>query len=542
MTDRARTEELEIRVERLNELATRIEEGAENPEAGADACEQVLVIGANGEYRQKTRETVLSFVHSYHHKPQEVTDADWLESEFARYPSLWKNEDERKTAAQTIVERVQSFEEEKKKLADCKEMGLSRESYLKSAIEAGAKAQGVTDFGKYAAEIDHALDKANGDNVSLMYCMDGSINQSWNLDGFIAEQHHVDTFNMDAAAQGSPYHAVVLKPESGQGYGKNSVDIVICDENGRIVRRYQSKYGADAKTTQELFERGDYRGQRKLVPKGQGKDIKNSTEVIECDGVKSKPLSKEEAKERQRKIQEEKEAKQYEWNDVNSKTVARNIGKKAGLSALFAVGFQGARILGRRFWNSLTGQPNRGIEEDAAEFAESAIKSGISAGLTVAVTGGITVAVKSGWLGEVLKRTPVGRIANAVCVGIENVKVLIEFASGKISGEEAVDKAGETTCSLVGSLAAGVEGASIGAAIGTVLGPVGTAIGGLAGGLVGGIVGGTLGKAVWEGGKAVAKTVAKTVRSVATGLVEGAKSIARGLIMGARNALSSLFS
>ncbi|GHU25625.1 hypothetical protein FACS1894172_05890 [Spirochaetia bacterium] len=34
------------------------------------------------------------------------------------------------------------------------------------------------------------------------------------------------------------------------------------------------------------------------------------------------------------------------------------------------------------------------VEEDVQEFAESAIKSGASAGLTVAATGGITVAIK----------------------------------------------------------------------------------------------------------------------------------------------------
>jgi hypothetical protein len=296
--------------------------------------------------------------------------------------------------------------------------------------------------------------------------MDGGITQTPNLDGFIAEQHHADTFNMEAAARGSPYRAEVLKSGPGETYGKNSVDIVIRDGDGKIVRRYQSKYGSDAEATQDLFDKGDYRGQRKLVSEGQGKDIQGSTETIECEGIKSKPLSKEAAKEQQRRIQEQQEAKHYEWNEVNSKAIAKNIGQKAGVAALLAVGFQGARILGRRIWNSLTGKPNNDIEEDAAEFAESALKSGASAGLTVAATGGITVAAKSGWLGNIIKATPVGHIATAVCVGIENVKVLAELATGKITGEEALNKAGDATCSVVGSCALGAKGASIGAAIG----------------------------------------------------------------------------
>jgi hypothetical protein len=510
----------------LNELAERIEEEAEHPEAGADACEKALEINTNSEDRQKARETVLSFVHSYRNKPKETPDTMWLDDEFSKYPAIWKSDDERKNAAITIVEQVQGFEAEKRKLAEYREKGMSRESYLKSAIETGAKAQGVTDFGKYAAEIDHALYTANAENIKLMYRMDGGINQQLHLDGFIAEQHHADTFNMEAAALGSPYRAEVLKPVQGETYGKNSVDIVIRDGDGKIVRRYQSKYGSDAESTQKLFDKGDYRGQRKLVPKDQGKDVQGSTEVIECEGIKSKPLSKEEAKERQQHIQQEQEAKQYEWNDVNGKAIAKNIGQKAGASALLAVGFQGARILGRRIWNSLTGKPNNTVEEDAAEFAKSAIESGVSAGLTVAATGGITVAVKSGWLGPVLRNTPVGRIANAVCVGIENAKVLYEFTTGKITGEEALNKAGDSTCSLVGSLALGAKGAAVGAAIGTALGPVGTVIGGI----VGGIAGSTIGHAVWEGGK-------KIVKSVAKGIAEGVKSISRGI----GNFFSSIF-
>jgi len=513
------------RSETMNMVARRIEEDAEHPEAGADVVETALEIDTAGDNRKKARETILSFVHSYRQKSEETPDTVWLDNEFSKYPTIWEDADERKRTAQIIVERVHRFEEEKRNLAVYRERGLSRESYLKSAIENGAKALGVNNVGSYAAEIDRALDQANKDNIDLMYRTDGGINQSRHLDGFIAEQHHVDSFNIEAAAQGSPYRAEVLKPAPGETYGRNSVDIVIRDGNGKIVKRYQSKYGADAESTIELFEKGDYRGQRKLVPEGQGKDIENSTEVIEHEGITSKPLSKEAAKERQRKIQEEQVAKQYEWNDVNSKAIARNIAQKAGAAAMLAVAFQGARVLGRRIWNTLTGQPNNSIEEDAAEFAECALRSGATAGLTVAVAGGMVVVCKNGWLGEVLKRTPAGHIANAVCIGIENVKVLAEFASGKISGKEAVERAGDATCSLIGSMALGVKGASVGGSIGSVLGPIGAVVGGIAGGLVGSIAGSTVGHAVWEGGKAIAKTVANTVRSLASSVLEGVKSV-----------------
>ena len=518
-------------------LASRIETDGENPEQCADELAKELAIPASGENAEKTKNTIISFIHSYKRKVPETSKLKWLENEFSKYPAIWENSGELKNAAKDIVETIERYESEHNKLSDHRAKGLSRENYLTKAIEEGAKANGVNDFGKYAGEIDKALDKANADNIRLMYRMDGGINQQYHLDGFISEQHHVDTFNMEAAANGSKLRAEVLKPKPGETYRKNSVDIVIRDENGKIVKRYQSKYGKDAETTQELFDKGDYRGQRKLVPEGQGKDIEGSVEVIECDGIKSKPLSKEEAKERQRKIQEEYEAKQYEWNDVNKTAITQNIAKKSGMAALLAMAFQGARILGRRIANFFSGKENNSIEEDAKEFAESAIKSGASAGLTVAVTGGITVAVKSGWLGKLLKSTPIGHIANAVCIGIENAKILYQFATGEITGEEAVDKAGDATCSLVGSLALGAKGAFVGAAIGSVFGPIGTAVGGIAGGIVGGIAGSTVGHAIWEGGKAIVKTVGKVIR----GIGEGIKNVASTVWGGIKSFFGGLF-
>ncbi len=176
------------------------------------------------------------------------------------------------------------------------------------------------------------------------------MNQQLNLDGFIAEQHHADTFNLDAVAKGSEYRAEVLKPKSGGTYGKNSVDVVIRDGEGKIVRRYQAKYGADADATDTLLKKGDYRGQRKLVPEGQSEDIPGSTETIEIDGVESEPLSKQGSQREATQSPEKAEAKQYDWNETSGIDIAKNIGKNAGTAALLSVGFQGARILGRRIW------------------------------------------------------------------------------------------------------------------------------------------------------------------------------------------------
>ena len=221
---------------------------------------------------------------------------------------------------------------------------------------------------------------------------DGSINQNPNLDGLMAEQHHAGTFNIDAATKESDLHARALESN-----GKNSVDLQVYDKDGKVVKRYQSKYGKDAEASEQYFEHGDYRGQRKMVPDGQAEEIPGSTDHMDAGGVQSKPLSKGEAKRMQERAQKEGEIQQYEWNDANKVAITKAIGKKAAIAGVLAVGFQGARIAGRRFWNWITGKPNQSIDEDMKEFVASSIQSAGGTGLAVATTGGITVAVKNGW-------------------------------------------------------------------------------------------------------------------------------------------------
>jgi hypothetical protein len=373
------------------------------------------------------------------------------------------------------------------------------------------------------------LEQSNANNWNVITRNDGFISLSPNLDGFIAEHHHANTFNIDAVAKGSPYRARVLEPKPGETYGKNSMDIGIYDGNGKLVKRYQSKYGADPEKTAELLGKGDYRGQKALVPKGHDKDIKGSVESIEIDNVKSKPLTKKEAKELQNQAQQKYEAKQYEWNEVNRIAITKQIGKQALIGACITAGMQGSRILARRVWNSLTGKTNPSESEDLKEFFESSIKSAGHVGAQVAVSGGLVVAVKNGWMGKFFKDTPAGLIANIAYLGLENAKVLYKLSKNELSKEDAIDAIGQTTTTTVAAIACAVKGAELGASLGSVFGPIGTAVGGFVGGVGGGMAGSSIGQAVYAGGKAIVRAAVDTVRSVATSIGNGIKAIGHSL-------------
>ena len=89
------------------------------------------------------------------------------------------------------------------------------------------------------------------------------------------------------------------------------MDVVIVDGEGKIVKRYQCKYGQDSHATGEMFEKGDYRGQGKLIPDGQEIEKKSSNVIEAPDGTTSKPLSKEKAKQMQ------EEAQSGNWSELN---------------------------------------------------------------------------------------------------------------------------------------------------------------------------------------------------------------------------------
>ena len=516
-----------IIAEELNSTATALENLSEKEEQSADAIVSGLDI--KEEDYPKIKQAVHEFVSDYAHKDADTTDKQFLVKKFSGYPALFKDTAEMEQTAADIVETVYAYEKNKQELDAHIASGKRRESWLARKIEQGAEVAGAVSVAQYAQHIDTAVENANNAMMRTIRNLDGSINQNPNLDGLIAEQHHASTFNIDSAVKEKNFTAEPLSSN-----GKNSVDVVVRDKNGQIVRKYQSKYGKDAETTESYFEKGDYRGQRKLVPEGQGDKINNANEKIEFtdykskkpETIESKPLSKEEAKAKQEQAQREGKVDEYTWNDANKGAIAKHIGGKAAMAAGLAVGLQGARIVGRRIWNWATGQENQSVEEDVKEFAESAIKSGASAGLTVATSGALTVAARSGWLGKLLMKTPAGHIAAAAAIGVENVKVLYKFATGELTGEEALDQAGRATCSVVGGMALGAKGAALGATLGTVLGPVGTVVGGIAGGLIGGIAGSTVGEAVFSAGKKIVGGVVKGIKAVASGIVSGVKSVA----------------
>lgn len=418
-----------------------------------------------------------------------------------------------------IITTIEVDEANKISLAKAIENGRSKESWFASETQKATSAMSKQETVKYLAELDDALHKANESLYRTITTQAGAISKNPRLDGFIAEQYHTQTFNLNVKATGSKYSAKVLEP-NGKGYAKNSVDIVIVDANEKVVKRYQSKYCRDAKATEQAFERGDYRGQQKLVPEGQQADIqKKSTTVIEApDGTTSNPLSKSTAEQMRDEAQSDK-WNELNWNEYKTKHIAIGIGKQAGYAAL-----QGAAIgvgfdVAQKLWN--------GEEIKGEEVIETALVSGADFGVKAATAGAIKVGVEKQIIKVIPKGTPASTIANIVFVAIENAKVLDKMMTGELSLKEGIEKIEQTTvATTAGLLAIGKGVTIIGAAAGAIFGLVGASIGGFVVGTVCYMAGSKLGETVVKGAQKIRDGVVKVAKTIGSGIKNMYDSVA----------------
>lgn len=464
---------------------------------------------------------IKDFVGSYiQNKDKPVQE--WLEDKLKKeLPE--KSDEEIEKMTDSIIAGLKTAEEKKESLEKAENQGRSTESWFAAQMKKSGSAMSMTETVKYLDNLDSAVTKANEALHNTVMTSAGKINQNPNLDGFIAEDYHTETFNMNARARGSGYRAETLKPKDGT-YTKNSVDIVIKDSDGKIVRKYQAKYYSNGKETSKAFEKGDYRGQRKLVPDNQQSEInKKVSNVIEApDGTTSNPLTKDRAADMKR------EAQSGKWNDLNWDEykigdVAKGIANKAGMAAVYGAAIGAGFEMAQKTWN--------GEKIDGGEVVEKAVKTGADFGIKAAVSGALKVAVEKGIIKCIPKGTPAQVIANIVYIGVENVKVIYQMAVGKMTLKEGIDKMQQTTVAATAGLGGMFVGAEKGAMLGVVLGPVGAAVGGFVGGTLGYMAGSKTGETVvktmqkvrdkvcdtvgelWETGKEFVGNVVETVRN-----------------------------
>lgn len=406
-----------------------------------------------------------------------------------------RSPNEVKQIVQDLVKAVETEEAQKAALAEAMAKGRSKESWFADTLKKATSGLSMQDTVVYLKSLDDQIKMGNDILWKTILTKSGEVNQNPNLDGYIAEQWHAQTFNMNAKARGSSYYAKVLTPEGT--YNKNSVDVAIFDKNGKQVKRYQAKYYKDAQSTEKAFAEGDYRGQRKLVPSDQAGDINvKSTTVLESDdGTTSLPLSKSEA-ERMRDEARNGHWNPLDWNEYKVKDLAIGIGKQTANAALMGA------ALGTGF--DIVQKLYKGEDIKAKEIGKAALEAGADSGVKAALAGALKVGAEKGILKIIPKGTSAGACANIAFVAVEDAKIIKQMADGTITTREGMDRLARTTVSSAAGFLLMGKGAMVGTELGLCLGPVGAMIGGLIGGTLAYTAGSQIGNYVLDHAKSFA--------------------------------------
>ena len=387
----------------------------------------------------------------------------------------------------------------------------------------------------YIDTVNTAIDSANKTLMESITTKTGNINQNPNLDGFIFEEHHAGTFNIDATVKQKPYHAKVLKPKLGETYRKNSIDIVI-EDSGKYVKKYSAKaYKITNGTAKSFYDKNGYKYkfQSKLVPTDQVGDIVNSVDKIKYNDVESKGISKAEIKDIQNDLQSgNKKVDILNFKkDVNTISISKQIGKQAMINGTMGLGIRMAANIGA---NIITGK-----EVEAEEVIEAGIKSGASMGITTAVAGGIRVAVEKKVIPTVFSRLLTNNTIGAVAAAsMDIIGTAFKLGSGEITLGKAVKDVGNSISASYGAIISSGIGFSGGMALATTIGlgtigTVGTILtGGLAlvAGAICGVIGSNIALKIANGlGKITETVVDKAVDIVKSGM-NTVKNMASGFI------------
>ena len=551
-----------------------------------------------GSRKRKTEEIIKKFLRSYveNEKSQDKKDLKtWLISELQNELPNKRVEDIEKIATELIT-GIEIYYQKKKEVEKYQSVGITNGDYIgneilekvaneieeaeiintKEVVEDMKEASNIlsqynetmiyetaaikepqlvanvlsaNSVNNYVDSVNTAIDNANKTMMESVTTKAGVINQNPNLDGFIFEEYHAGTFNIDAAVKQKSYHAEALKPELGETYGKNSIDLII-EDTDKYVKKYSAKAYKNANESAKAFYDKvtgyKYKFQSKLVPTDQTGDITNSVDKIKYDNVESKGITKAEIKDIQNDLQSgNKKVDIVNFKkDVKTISISKQIGKQAMLNGTMGVGIGMAANIGV---NLITGK-----EVEAEEVIEVGIKTGASMGMATAVAGGIRVAVEKKVIPSVFSKMLTNNTVGAIAAAsMDMIGTAFKLGSGEISLGKAVKDIGKSVGAAYGAIVAsgwgyaggmaiagmiglgtiGAVGTILGVGVAVVAGAVCATVGSKVAGAIANGIGAVVGTIV-DGAVGIVKAGKEVVKSVASGVWNGVKAAGGALLSG----------
>ncbi len=334
--------------------------------------------------------------------------------------------------------------------------------------------------------------------------------------GFVAEELHAETFNLDAILKDKDVRAFTDKYRNSPLGTNDPVNDIAIVKNGEQVQGAQLKYYKTGQRTANAFRENGADGNphyketdSMVCPADQLEEVRDAARKTELKNQESRPQVAEAARDVQRKATDrlredgvesrpttKKEAETIAKGGDDGKGAHRKIQNKYKTASTLQQSAKAAAgaavvtsvIAGTINTVSCLDKVQKGLmsQGDAVKYIlkNTAIAASDSALKAAGATAAVSLTART--LPQLFTGTALqanfatGAVGGAAICAIDLVECLVMVAAGKMTPRELEERTGKN----IFQTGAGVVGASIGGTLGTIAGPIGTMVGAMVGGMI----------------------------------------------------------
>lgn len=382
------------------------------------------------------------FLQSYLEKDAGISDKDWLKNKL-KQESLNLTDEALDQLSSELAGGVVSFNETLASIDNSRKQGQNAEAWLATKAEESTKNVTVDEL----QAVEGFLQGSNDRLLRSLKAAEQMKSIAKTSVEVVAEQILLDDFNRSSADSNARYEAAIDEASANSVYGRNLFDLVVKDKfTGKPLEHYQVMFGKTVQETIDMIAAADTAGQKFIVPKEMVEEVQKALPgraVLDRLGgsklinLASNPLS---SKIIEKCLTGELPSVINQISAADSGTFIKSIANNAVASGVLSSGMLDGleKVVGKKVINDFGGR----------ELLEQALLSGNTEGIKVAASGALATCVNKGLVKALPANTPGIVVSGLASAGIENIKVLSQVASGKMTMPEALNRMGDMNLAM----------------------------------------------------------------------------------------------
>ncbi len=382
------------------------------------------------------------FLQSYLEKDVGTSDKDWLKNKL-KQESLNLTDEALDQLSSELAGGVVCFNETLASIDNSRKQGQKAEAWLATKAEESTKNVTVDEL----QAVEGFLQGSNDRLLRSLKVAEQVKSIAKTSVEVVAEQILLDDFNRSSADSNARYEAAIDEASANSVYGRNFFDLVVKDKfTGKPLEHYQVMFGKTVQETIDMIAAADTAGQKFIVPKEMVEEVQKALPgraVLDRLGgsklinLASNPLS---SKIIEKCLTGELPSVINQISSADSGTLIKSIANNAVASGVLSSGMLDGleKVVGKKVINDFGGR----------ELLEQALLSGNTEGIKVAASGALATCVNKGLVKALPASTPGIVVSGLASAGIENIKVLSQVASGKMTMPEALNRMGDMNLAM----------------------------------------------------------------------------------------------